>query len=623
MPGRPITIKRQLMTVIMVTTSIVLLLTATAFIVYDLVNFRRALVKHLTTRAQILAYNSTAVLMFRNTHEAEVILSSLQADPHITAAALYDRDGHLFVRYPASESPASFPRAPATSGHYFGEDFLVVYAPVVEKGTWHGTFYLRSNLNAIDDRLRSYGGIIIVILAGSLLLAYVISNTLQRGISIPIRTLADTAQAVSQRRDYSVRARKFRQDEIGLLIDAFNHMLTQIQERDTALRSSGERLRLALEASQTGTWDWDLIEERIIWDEYLPALFGLLPAQFDGTFSSFLDMVHPEDRAVVQHRLDSAIREGKEIHLAFRAVWPDHSVHHMASRGRAFYDGSGRAVRMAGVTLDVTQLHQAEEEIRRLNAELEQRVRDRTAELEAANEELEAFTYSVAHDLRAPLRHIDAYAQILQEDFSGALDDDARQHLSAIRRGTQNMGRLVDDLLHLAGVGRQKLNYQLTDLNTVVDEVLAECRPELGKRSVEWKIGHLPKVECDSGLIRQVFANLISNAVKYTRPKPHAKIELAAVHREGQPAIMVRDNGVGFSMQYVDKLFGVFERLHRAEEFEGTGVGLATVKRILLKHGGRIWADAAPGQGAAFYFTLETMHALPDRDASLAPSETV
>jgi len=229
----------------------------------------------------------------------------------------------------------------------------------------------------------------------------------------------------------------------------------------------------------------------------------------------------------------------------------------------------------------------------------------RTAELTAANQELEAFTYSVAHDLRAPLRHIDAFTRILQEDFAGSFPAEAAQLLDTIRRGSENMSRLVNDLLNLAHVGRQELKREPTPLNTLVEEVIADLKGEVAGRDIEWKIANLPTIEGDPGLLKQVFANLLSNAAKYSRPREHAIIEIGLRKMNDETVLFIRDNGVGFNMKYADKLFGVFQRLHRAEEFEGTGVGLAIVERVIKRHGGHIWAESEVDKGATFYFTLD------------------
>jgi PAS domain S-box-containing protein len=224
--------------------------------------------------------------------------------------------------------------------------------------------------------------------------------------------------------------------------------------------------------------------------------------------------------------------------------------------------------------------------------------------LKAANQELEAFTYSVSHDLRAPIRQIDGFSRLLIEQFGEVLDPRAQHYLTRVRDSTARMGRLVDDLLRLSQLGRQDMRPRLASLNDVLHEVIAEMQTDVAERDVEWKLAPLPRTQCDPGLVKVVFTNLLANAVKYTRPRQPAIIEVGAGTRNGRGTIFVRDNGVGFDMRYADRLFGVFQRLHRADEFEGTGVGLATVQRIIHKHGGEIWVDAAPDRGAAFHFTL-------------------
>ena len=286
----------------------------------------------------------------------------------------------------------------------------------------------------------------------------------------------------------------------------------------------------------------------------------------------------------------------------------------------AIETGLRRASQLIGTQLDQKQselghtmedLHdqiearnQAEEEMKRLNRELEGRVAQRTKELREMNQELESFNYSVSHDLRAPLRHLDGFSRILEEEFTAELSADAKHYLSRIRLAATQMAALVDDLLQLARYGRQAVKHEYISLNPLVEETIAACLQGEAAREVVWNVGTLPKVEADAGLVRQVFANLIANALKFTRKKKPAAIEIGCRTGAGEVTIFVKDNGAGFDPRYSDKLFGVFQRLHRQDEFEGTGIGLAIVARIIHTHGGRIWAESTPEQGATFYFTL-------------------
>jgi len=271
---------------------------------------------------------------------------------------------------------------------------------------------------------------------------------------------------------------------------------------------------------------------------------------------------------------------------------------------RPLKDNQGNLLGGVAVLRDITERKTAEREVQALNQTLEARVIERTAELKAANRELEAFTYSVSHDLRAPIRHISGFTKILVEKFRSSLPAEAQEHLHLIEQGARRMGQLVDELLKLARLGRQALEVEVTGLSSLVRDVVTLLAPEIEGRQVEWKIDEMPFVECDPILIRQVFQNLISNALKYSRPRSPAVIEIGQTEKEGEKVIFVKDNGVGFDMKYTDKLFGVFQRLHLAEEFEGTGIGLATVERIIKKHGGRVWVEAEVDRGATFYFTL-------------------
>jgi signal transduction histidine kinase len=314
--------------------------------------------------------------------------------------------------------------------------------------------------------------------------------------------------------------------------------------------------------------------------------------------------------------------EGTEISLK----WDRHGTgEQVESFFNLFYqpvrDEKGRISGVLTFAVEVTEQvlarRKAEhlaEDLNQLNAELEHRVRERTAQLQEANHELESFSYSVSHDLRAPLRHITGFAQLLARKVGPTLDEASRGFLETILSAAQQGGTLIDDLLSFSRMSRAELHKRTVDLRTLVEEVCRELEADASGRDVEWRIGQMPQVEADPALLRQVVRNLLGNALKYTRPKPHAVIEVGAHTVEDAVEVWVRDNGVGFEMQYVDKLFGVFQRLHTHEEFEGTGIGLANVRRIISRHGGRTWAEGALGQGATFHFSLPPARTEPKDD---------
>jgi len=347
----------------------------------------------------------------------------------------------------------------------------------------------------------------------------------------------------------------------------------------------------------------------IIWNPAAERMVGLgaanlSPEEWSAHYGAYLpDKITPFP--IEQNPLHRAIRgEVSSAEIFFRnpelrdELW-------IESNGAPWRDKNG-VVRGGVIAIrDITRQKAAELEIRKLNEHLEQRVAERTAQLQAANHELDAFTYSVSHDLRAPLRHIAGFSELLSKNFGSAMEPGAREYLQLIENGARHMNLLVSGLLDLAKLGQRSLQRSLTELNPIVDEVILMLRPECDGRNVEWRIARLPAIQCDPILMGQVFQNLLSNALKYSGRRSKALIEIDSIQQEGKlPVIFVRDNGAGFSMQYASKLFGVFQRLHTDTEFEGIGVGLATVHRIIQKHGGSIWAEAEPERGASFYFTV-------------------
>lgn len=322
---------------------------------------------------------------------------------------------------------------------------------------------------------------------------------------------------------------------------------------------------------------------RTVWDTILPP-FDTTGQQTREKYEYFFD--NPDRYRSVEN--ENMTRDGGR-------VW-------MAWTNKAIYDDSGRPAEILGIGVDITRVKQIEEDVQRLNAELEQRVTDRTRQLEEANRNLESFTYSVSHDLRAPLRAISGYSTILLHDLPDLAKKD-REYLDRIRQNAHEMGQLIDDLLSFSRLGQHALRKEEVFPGELVKEILQEIQADPGSRDVEFRIGPLVPCVADKVLFRQVFANLISNAMKFTMMQENPIIEIGSLQESGRTVYFVRDNGIGFDMKYQEKIFGVFQRLHNAREYEGTGVGLAIVHRIIEMHGGQIWVESRPDSGSTFFFT--------------------
>jgi signal transduction histidine kinase len=463
---------------------VALLLAAVALGAYDRATFREAAVRNLSIQAQIVGANSVSALVFNDANTAGITLAALNASPNIVSAAIRTPDARIFASYTRDGggpvyAPLTIPPG-QSEVQRLDATGIVLTRRINFQGKPIGSVSIQSDLREFDARRTRSLGIIAAVMVVSLIAALVMSWLSQRAISKPIVHLAEIANSVSGNKDYSARAPVAGGPrEIAVLTEAFNDMLTQIQERDASLRTAQDSL--------------------------------------------------------------------------------------------------------------------------------EARVLDRTAELDLVNKELEAFSYSVSHDLRAPLRHVTGFASLLEEHAQGQLDGQSRKYLETIAQAAKRMGQLIDDLLLFSRMGRSQVATRHVSLNELVRDVREEMQAEGGtaSRHIDWHVADLPGVEGDSAMLRLVISNLLSNAIKYTAPRPEARIEVGAGGAAADEVVVfVRDNGVGFDMQYVDKLFGVFQRLHRSDEFEGTGIGLANVRRIIHRHGGRVWAEGEIDRGATFYFSL-------------------
>jgi PAS domain S-box-containing protein len=373
---------------------------------------------------------------------------------------------------------------------------------------------------------------------------------------------------------------------------------------EEALRKSEERFEMISRASNDAIWDWNLVTDELWWSEGLKRVFGYDAEEIEPGAEFWGHQVHPEDRERVSQGLKAAIEQRRASWTdEYRFLRKDGAYAFISDRGLILYDDAGNPSRMIGALMDVSERHRAEEQVRQLNVELERRVEERTEQLQAANKELETFSYSVSHDLRAPLRAIEGFSRILNDDYSNKLDDDAKHYLNVIVSSCGQMTALIEDLLSLSRLGRQELRWTSLRMDDLVPAVATEVTRNW-ERKPEWRFDSLPEAFGDPTLVRQIWMNLLSNAVKFSSKSASPLIVVSAEADRDRVVYRIKDNGTGFDMKFAGKLFGVFQRLHGRTEFEGHGVGLAIVQRLVRRHGGNVWAEAKLGQGATFFFSL-------------------
>ena len=605
------------MVVILLTSGFAILVMGSALITYELGTCRRSLTSNIEVLAQIIGSNSTAALAFDDRENANETLRALAAENQISVAAIYDRNGKLFARFPDAIPATQLPPAPGPAGHRFERSHLVMVQPIFQEGGRLGTIYLQADLDQMYRRLSVYGILLLVVSVCSFLGAMALSAALQRRISLPILELAKVATAVSDRNDYSVRAAKHGTDEIGYLTEAFNQMLSRIGESNAALAASEERRRLALEGSRTGTWDWNLLTNRVTWDDSMYPLFGRTKADFDGTIKSVLPAVHPDDRSKLTQALRDAAETKRDLNIDFRVIDSDGTIRYMESRGRVFFDTAGTAVRMTGVSMDVTASKQIEEALSRAKE---------AAEL--ASMEKDQFLAILSHELRTPLTPALAADAVLESDETVPIQ--ARRDLAVIRRNIEVEARLIDDLLDINRIvrGKLELRRQVVDARSLLEHAMQNyCLDAAAKKQirVSMKItAEQTHVFVDSSRMTQVFWNLLQNACKFTPEggsidvrvyndrrqlrSPNVSASNGEIDRLSEFVVEVHDTGMGISPETLPRIFDAFEQGERSrgQGFGGLGLGLAISRAICELHGGSISAvSVGKGKGATFTVRLQ------------------
>lgn len=379
----------------------------------------------------------------------------------------------------------------------------------------------------------------------------------------------------------------------------------RLRQTEAALRESEERLRVALDAGKMASWDWDVVNNRVVWSEQLEPMLGLPTGAFGGTYEAFQALVHPDDRQRVNEAIACALQEGTAYQVEFRMLHAKGQLHWVEARGQVYYDRAGQPVRMVGIHHDITERIVADEAIHKLNESLEQRVRERTAQLEHSNRELDQFVYVASHDLRAPLRGIDHLAQWITEDAAAVLPEASQAHLAKLRGRVQRMDRLLNDLLAYSRVGRRDGTPELVNTDALIQEIVALLSLPTGF-AVHIN-GTLPNLVTPRAPLEVVLRTLVDNACKHHHQPQHGVVQISAQRRGKFVEFAVRDNGPGIEPQFHERIFGVFQTLRPRDQVEGSGMGLALVKKTVEYVGGTVRVDSTVGEGATFWFTWPTV----------------
>ena len=620
-------VRLKLFVGVLLTSLTAIVITGASLLAYDLHGARQALTEDLGTQAELIGRACTPALQFDDPKAANDNLALLKARPIIDAAAVYNGKGAMFGHYIRDgAAPETYPALGGGEDevHFSGQDVFVNRRIIDDSHEIVGFIYLHAHYN-IYDRARNYLSIVLLVGALALLVALLLSLWMQLTVTRPILAITGLAQQVVERGDYTLRAHKSTDDEIGYLVDAFNRMLGEIGGRtealeasnrelgheiaerkgaELALRTSEKRYRALVSTLSTVVWvanrRWEFEGEQASWEAYT----GQGSNEYRG--GGWRRAFHPEDQEALERFTEGASRGQQNSEIELR-LWQAASAGYriVSLKPVAVYDGAGEFREWIGTVTDVDDRRRAEDEIHRLNVELEERVRDRTKKLEEINGELEAFSYSVSHDLRAPLRAMDGFSQRLLNDYGAGLDQQAKGYLERIRNGASRMGQLIEDLLSLSRITRLELKRGEVDMSALAHQILHELQQRDPERKVETSVWEGVHVDADLRMVRVALENLLGNAWKFSSKTEHPRVEFGMMQEGERKVMFVRDNGAGFDMAYADKLFGPFQRLHGIHEFPGTGIGLATVHRIVSRHGGRIWCQAKPDGGATFFFTLQ------------------
>lgn len=600
---RTASLRRKLMRAIWLTSGLAFLLSALAMLAYEQMTYQPRLARELNAKADLLSLNLHAALNFNDAQAAGENLAAMKNMPEVVLACVLRPDGAVFATYRGRSARLQCqPQiAPQSTTLQFREQQLWMTRPILYQQDTVGYLQISYDVPSLQSRLPQYAAALVMVCATLLLLAMILSRLLRQLVTDPVLDLASLAGQVIDAGNYQLRAVPRSGDELGWLAQTFNRMLETVQQREIELQQSQTLLQAVIDNTTSAIYIKDLQGRFILVNQRCLQVIGKSSAEVLGY--SVFDL-YPAHFAEQYQQNDLAVMSGNRALESEETAPLADGIHTYLSLKFPLRDEQGQAYAMCGISTDITERKQAQLQLEQSRDQLEAAVAARTAELEIANKELQAFSYSVSHDLRAPLRAIDGFSSMLAEDYSAVLDASGNDMLQRLRKAAVRMGELIDDMLNLSRVSSAGMKTQPSNLSDMASTILQELQALAPQRQCRIRVAPDLIANVDPQLIQIALRNLLENAWKYSAKKDEAVIEFGACDIDGNTTYFVRDNGAGFDMAYVGKLFQPFQRLHAKEEFEGTGVGLATVSRVLQRHGGRVWAEAAPGAGATFYFSL-------------------
>jgi PAS domain S-box-containing protein len=615
---RRLSIHNRLALVLWGSALLAFLVAGVGMLLYQTLTLELRVRKIMEPYAQLVAVGTDAAVAFADPVRAQEILDTLRSNAQILEADIVLDDGRRLAGFSKLQDAGASALTEGADGIRLGADTAQLLQGLPRGGRLRISMDLEPLRAQTLQLMGLFGAGMLVLLTATLVQMAVLRRTIVR----PIASLTSATEQVRAGADYKHRIPVYGTDELARLGQSFNAMLDGIQQREEDLRRLASFQHAIL--TNAAYCIISVSPEGLV-TSFNPAAERLLGYRADEVVGKHTPVLWHDPQEVAQHERRLTTELGETIAPGFgvfaarpsRGLPEEREWTFVRKDGSrvpanlsitALRDEGGGVTGFVGLIYDLTERKQAEAAVHKLNHELEQRVAERTAQLTEANKELEAFAYSVSHDLRSPLRHIDGFLGLLREQVADALDAQGEHYMDTISHAVKRMGELIDDLLSFSRMGRKEVFKEAVDLGRLLKDVIREFEPETQGRTIHWRIGELPVVVGDRSMLRVVLTNLVSNALKYTQPRAQAEIEIGCLPdqpgHENETVVFVRDNGVGFDMRYANKLFGVFERLHSLREFEGTGIGLANVHRVITRNGGTTWAEGKVDGGATFYFSL-------------------